>query len=78
VRDARRRQRREREREAEKRDREFKEAQRRIPPCPRCGRRAGQIAIIDVSTEARAGVRDLGRGKPGCPECARAGCRVST
>jgi hypothetical protein len=69
VRDARRRLRRERERAAEARMREFQESQRRVKPCARCGRRAAQLAIIDVSTEARAGGRDLGAGKPGCPEC---------
>jgi hypothetical protein len=44
VRDARRRLRRERERAAEAREREFREAQNRIPPCSYCGRGAGQGA----------------------------------
>jgi hypothetical protein len=69
VRDARRRRRRERERTAEAREREFREAQERVEPCGFCGRKPGQVAIIDVTTEARAGGSDLGAGKPGCPEC---------
>jgi hypothetical protein len=69
MRDARRRKKRLRELERE-RDRErFKQQQRDIPPCPNCGRRAGQMAIIDATLEALAGERDLGAGKPGCPEC---------
>jgi hypothetical protein len=44
VRDARRRLRRERERAAEARAQAFYQAQKRIPPCSYCGRRAGQGA----------------------------------
>jgi hypothetical protein len=69
VRDARRRRKRIRELDRERERAEFERRQRAIPPCPRCGRRAGQVAIVDVGTAARAGESDLGAGKPGCELC---------
>jgi hypothetical protein len=69
VRDARRRRKRIRELDRERERAEFERQQRAIPPCPGCGRRAGQTAIIDATAAAKVGGRDLAAGSPGCELC---------